>query len=89
MRTLVIEMFARAHGGGRSFNVFQEKAPHSLHAQLAETLPQSTFASLQKTFFHILDIVEQEYQLLGKEHGLSAEQERIFAQVRHWRTSDI
>ncbi len=87
MRTLVIEMFARAHGSGRLYSVFQAHAPRTLQEKLAATLPEPAFASLHGAFLRLLDIVELEHLLLGRTHGLSEKQQMIFAETRRHQQS--
>ncbi len=82
MRTLLIEMFARAHGGGRPFSVFQAEASPLLQARIAAALPQSTLASLQQALLRLLKIMESDHQQLGRVNGLSKEQQGILHQVR-------
>jgi predicted nucleotidyltransferase len=90
MRTLVIEMFASAHGGGRAYNVFQAVAPRTLHEKLGATLAQPTLASVQRAVLRLLDIVEQKHTQgeLGIAHGLSPAQQTILAKVRQ-RQQDL
>jgi predicted nucleotidyltransferase len=87
MRTIVVEMFTHAQGGGRPYTVFQAQAPQTLHEKLAATLPGSSLVSLQHSFLSTLDIVEHEHAQLGRVHGLSAEQKMVLEKVRQRQQS--
>lgn len=84
MRTLLIEMFARAHGGGRAYNVFQASASVALRDQLGATLVQPKLVSAQTALLRVFEIVEQRrvQQELGIADGLSRAQRAIIAEIR-------
>lgn len=82
MRTMVVEAFARKHGGVRPYSVWQADASPTLHVLLGATLPQPTFASLQRSFLLLLDLVEQQPIELGLADGLSAGQQTILDRIR-------
>jgi len=58
MRGLLMELFARTHGGGRAFLTFQTEADPQLQARLGATLPQFSLASVQKALVGFLSILE-------------------------------
>ena len=82
MRAVVVEAFARKHGGMRPYSVWQTDAPPALHALLGATLPQPTLLSLQRSFLRLLDLLEQQPSEFGLTGGLSAAQQMIFQRIR-------
>lgn len=58
MRGIIMQIFARTHGGVRAFHTFQARANPALQAQLAETLPGSTPESLYRAFTAMLNLIE-------------------------------
>ena len=58
MRELIMQIFARTHGGVRAFHTFQAKANPFLQAQLAKTLPGNTPESLGSAFISMLELIE-------------------------------
>lgn len=58
MRGIIMQIFARTHGGVRAFHTFQARANPFLQAQLAETLPGSTPESLHRAFTAMLNLIE-------------------------------
>lgn len=60
MRGLLMQIFARTHGGTRPVHTFDGKAGPELHARMAETLPGSTQESLRKAFLAMLELLEND-----------------------------
>lgn len=58
MRSLLIEIYVRTHGGGRSLHRFDAAAPAALKAQLDATLPQATPSSLRSALATIADLLD-------------------------------
>ena len=58
MRGLLMQIFARTHGGDRPVHTFDAKAGPELHAWLAETLPGRTHESLHGAYIAILNLIE-------------------------------
>jgi hypothetical protein len=60
MRTLLMELYTRTHGGQRPVQFFQAKADTDLQAQLGHTLPQYSLVSVQASLGCFLDILEHD-----------------------------
>jgi hypothetical protein len=58
MRTILMYLFARTHGGERGYQFFDKNAPQNLKEQLAATLPSGESDSLRFCFVRLLDIIE-------------------------------
>jgi hypothetical protein len=67
MRTLLMELFALAHGGQRPVQFFQAEADADLQAQLGHTLPQYNLASVQASLERCLDILDHDLGHLAHE----------------------
>lgn len=83
MRELLMEMFARTHGGRRSLQVFQAEADPSLQDRLGAALPQYDLHSARRALLQLLDFLEQDLgQLTGGQVQLTEVQREILKQVR-------
>jgi hypothetical protein len=58
MRSLLIEIYVRTHGGGRSLHRFNAAAPAALKAQLVATVCHATPSSLRSALAALIDLVE-------------------------------
>lgn len=64
MRSILMELFARARGGGRSYQRFEAEAEGWLQERLGATLPQYALPSLQEALLRLLDILERDLEPL-------------------------
>ena len=60
MRGLLMEIFTRTHGGGRSPQRFEAAADGALQARLGATLPQADPASLRASLAALIDLMEND-----------------------------
>ncbi len=60
MRGLLVELFARTHGGLRPIHTFQKEADASLQSLMGSTLPQFDLPSVQRVLIRFIDILEQD-----------------------------
>ncbi len=65
MRAIIMQIFARTHGGVRSFHTFQAQADAQLQARLAETLPGSSIGSLRFALIALLDFIEHDLAVVS------------------------
>lgn len=82
MRGLLMEIFTRTHGGGRSPQRFEASASGSLQARLGATLPQPHIASLAASLAALGDLMENDLENLtdGQLH-LTDGQKAVLRQV--------
>jgi predicted nucleotidyltransferase len=64
MRGILMELFARARGGGRSYQRFEAEAEGWLQERLGATLPQYALPSMQEALLRLLDILERDLEPL-------------------------
>ena len=83
MRSLLMEIFTRTHGGGRSPQRFEAAADDALQARLGATLPQADPASLREALKALIDFLENDLDNLtdGQLH-LTDGQQTVLCQVR-------
>ena len=83
MRGLLMEIFTRTHGGGRSPQRFEAAADGALQARLGATLPQADPASLCASLAALIDLMENDLDDLtdGQLH-LTDGQQTVLRQVR-------
>lgn len=83
MRSLCLELFTQAGGGGRSFYFFETAADARLQALLGRTLPQFESASLRQALLAFVDILEYESDALTiGQLQLRDSDRRLLARVR-------
>jgi len=76
MRSILMEIFARTHGGQRAYQVFESDADERLQARLGVTLPQYDLISLQKSLETALDIMENDLPYLANGQLLLTDAQR-------------
>jgi hypothetical protein len=83
MRTLLMELYTRTHGGQRPVQFFQAKADTDLQAQLGHTLPQYSLVSVQASLGCFLDILEHDLgQLTDEQIQLPDAYRKVMKAVR-------
>ncbi len=83
MRSLLLELFGRTHGGGRGFLTFEETAPEPLQIRLVDTLPQANPDSLHKALLCLIHLLEDDLDLLADgQISLSPGQKAVLKAVK-------
>ena len=83
VRTLLMDIYARTHGGYRSYQFFDINAEKRFQQRLGATLPTFDDHSLQESFKRTLDIIESDISYLsGEQLDLTAAQKTILDRVR-------
>lgn len=82
MRSLLMEIFTRTHGGGRSPQRFEAAADGGLQARLGATLPEADPVSLSAALIALIDFIESDLDNLtnGQLH-LTDGQKTVLRQV--------
>ena len=83
MRGILMELFARAHGGERAAQTFEAEADEILQARLGTTLPKADLISLRASLEELLDTIENDLGHLadGQVH-LTGAQQAVLNRVR-------
>ena len=83
MRGILMELFARAHGGERAVQTFETEADEILQARLGTTLPKDDLISLRASLEELLDTIENDLGHLadGQVH-LTGAQQAVLNRVR-------
>jgi predicted nucleotidyltransferase len=94
MRTLLMELFARARNEARSYQAFEAQADPALQARLGATLPQYDLRSAQDSLARLLDMLENDLGLLcagkvqlGESHLILLD--KIRARQAQLRSADV
>jgi len=83
LRTLLMEMFARTHGGSRTQQTFEAQASAALQARLGATLPVYAPDSIHAALDHALDVLERDLDdLSAGQARLTDAQRAIVRQLR-------
>ncbi len=83
MRTLLMEIYSRTHGGVRGFQAFEETASKSLQGYLAETLPQASPESLRMALLRLLSLIQDDFDsFAGGQVSLSHGQKVVLEAVK-------
>jgi hypothetical protein len=83
MRGLLMELFVRTHGGGRSLHRFPATAPAGLQARLGATLPQAELSSVRAALEALIDLLENDLvEITDGQLTLTAGQQTVLRQVR-------
>lgn len=83
MRSLLMQIFVRTHGGGRPLHRFPASAPAGLQARLGATLPQADASSLRAALAALIDLLENELAVISNAQlALTAGQQTVLRQVR-------
>ncbi len=84
MRDLLMQLFVRTHGGGRSLHRFPATAPAGLQARLSAALPQAAdSASVRAALEVLIDLLENDLvEITDGELALTAGQQTVLRQVR-------
>jgi predicted nucleotidyltransferase len=89
MRTILMNLFARTHGGERGYQFFDNNAPQDLHEQLAATLSLGDAVSLRACLARLLDIVEDNLSSVADSNVRLTDAHRLVLRgVRHWISAD-
>jgi predicted nucleotidyltransferase len=88
MRGLLMEVFARTHGGARPLHTFAALADPALQARLGATLATFDLSSLWRAHQAILDLLEQDIPALSNGQAqLSADQRAVLHAIRQRDTN--
>jgi hypothetical protein len=83
MRSLLVQIFVRTHGGGRPLHRFPATAPADLQARLGATLPQADPSSLRAALAALIDLLENDLEVISNgQLALTAGQQTVLRQVR-------
>jgi predicted nucleotidyltransferase len=83
MRSLLMDIFVRTHGGGRPLHRFPAIAPAGLQAQLGATLPQADPSSVRAALAALIDLLENDLAVISNGRlTLTAGQQTVLRQVR-------
>ncbi len=83
MRDLLMQIFTRTHGGGRSPQRFEATADGALQARLGATLPQADLTSLREALEALIDFLENDLgDLTDGQLHLTSGQQTVLCQVR-------
>ena len=83
MRTLLMQLFADTHGGGRGWLAFEQRASPELRARVGATLPQADADSLHTCLLRLIELLEVDLDTLTDgQVELSAAQRRVLQRVR-------
>lgn len=83
MRSLLIDIFVRTHGGGRPLHRFTAIAPAGIQARLGATLPQAIPSSLRAALAALIDLLENDLDVISNgQLALTAGQQTMLRQVR-------
>lgn len=83
MRGLLMDIFVRTHGGGRSLHRFPVTAPAGLQARLGATLPQADPSSVRAALAALIDLLENDLAVISSgQLALTAGQQTVLRQVR-------
>ena len=83
MRGILMEIFARAHGGERAVQTFEAEADEISQARLGATLPKDDLISVRESLEKLLDMMENDLGHLaeGQVH-LTGAQQAVLNRVR-------
>jgi predicted nucleotidyltransferase len=83
MRHLLMELFARTHGGARPLHTFTAVADPALQARLGATLPTFDLPSVWRAHLAMLDFLEQDVPAcLDGQAQLTTEQRAVLRAIR-------
>jgi hypothetical protein len=83
MRGILMELFTRARGEGRSYQRFEAEADGWLQERLGATLPQFALPSIQEALLRLLDILEHDLEpLTAGQLELGDAQRAVLERVR-------
>lgn len=83
LRTLLMNVFARTHGGLRTPQTFEAQASAALQARLGAALPHYSDASIREALDHALDVMERDLDdLSAGQARLTDAQREVMRRVR-------
>jgi hypothetical protein len=83
MRGILMELFARTHGGQRAYQFFDANADARLQARLGVALPGYDLHSARKALMQLLDILENDLpDLTGGQIALTDAQHLVLRRIR-------
>jgi predicted nucleotidyltransferase len=83
MRGILMELFARSRGGGRSYQRFEAEAEEWLQERLGATLPRYALPSMRDALLRLLDILERDLEpLTAGQLELGDAQRAVLERVR-------
>jgi predicted nucleotidyltransferase len=83
MRSLLMQIFVRAHGGGRPLHRFPAIAPAGLQVRLGATLPQADPSTLRAALAALIDLLENDLEVISNgQLALTAGQQTVLRHVR-------
>jgi predicted nucleotidyltransferase len=83
LRSLLMELLARAYGKSRAVRVFQERADAALQTRFGATLPRYDLRSAQRAFLQLLYILEHNLDTLtGQQAQLTDAQREVLTLIR-------
>jgi predicted nucleotidyltransferase len=83
MRSILMEIFSRAHGGLRAHQTFEHQADSRVQARLGATLPQYDLSSLQQALERLLMILEEDLESLSNgQVALTRSHQAVIRQIR-------
>ena len=89
LRSLLMELLARAYGKSRAITVFQERADAALQTRFGATLPRYDLRSAQRAFLQLLYILEHNLDTLtGQQAQLTNAQRQVLTLIRR-RQADL
>lgn len=88
MRSILMEIFSRTHGGLRAHQAFEHQAPWRVQARLGATLPQYELPSLQQALERLLILLEEDLEALSNgQVALTRSHQAVIRQIRQRGTA--
>jgi predicted nucleotidyltransferase len=83
MRSLLVEIFSRTHGGMRAHQTFEHEADPGMQARLGATLPQYDLSSLRQALERLLTFLEDDLESLSNgQVSLTRSHQAVIRQIR-------